>query len=117
EATGRREEMEADLERAGLNLRRWEALGQCFAALDMNEASLLTRAPASIQAWGTEKEKADRAAQESGDRLASIARERASMRWASLGAGALGVAAGAFSVWLPGAGKGEASLGGPPAPP
>src|SRR5262249_14912115 len=81
-------------------------------ALDMNEASLLTRAPASIQAWGTEKEKADHAAQESGDRLSGIARERARMRWASLGAGALGVVAGALSVWLAVTGRVNESFGG-----
>ena len=112
EATKRREEMEADLERAGLDLSRWEELGARFAALDMNEAALLTRAPASIQAWGTEKEKADRAAHESGARLQGIARERARMRWASLAAGALGVAAGAFSVWLAVSGRVNASFAG-----
>jgi DNA repair exonuclease SbcCD ATPase subunit len=100
DAGKRREEMEADLERAGLDLRRWEELGARFAALDMNEAALLTRAPASIQAWGSEKEKADSLAEQMGERLRKISRERTRLRWASLGVGILGAAAGAFSVWL-----------------
>lgn len=112
DAEARRQEMEAELARAGLDLTRWEELGARFATLDPAEATLLTRAPAAIQAWGSEKEKADHNAQESGERLAGIARERARMRWAALGVGAIGFGAGAISVWLAVSGRVSGSFAG-----
>ena len=112
QARQRREETEAELERAGVDVRRWEEMGRRFAALDPSESALLTRAPASIQAWGSEKEKADQVAQESGARLGQIARERGGIRAVAFVIGVLGLAAGAGSVWMAVSGRIELSFAG-----
>ena len=100
QAIRRRQETEAELERAGIDVRRWEEMGRRFAELDPSESAMLTRAPASIQAWGSEKEKADQVAHDSGSRLSQIARERGGMRAVAFAIGALGLGAGVGSVWL-----------------
>lgn len=112
QATARRDEVEADLRRAGVRIDRLESLRALFAGLSETESNLLTHAPAATQAWATESEKAHRAAEQSAARLAVIGRERAVRRLFGSFLIALGLASGAGAVWLALSGQVGASFAG-----
>ena len=100
QASARRDEVEADLARAGVTLERLQELRTRFATLAAADANLLVEAPASLQAAASESATAESAADEAVRGLAAIAGERRGRRVAGLALAAVGIAVGAAAVWL-----------------
>jgi DNA repair exonuclease SbcCD ATPase subunit len=100
ESADKRASLEQELAGRGVSLPRASELSARFGGLSAEDRGLLTQYPAQTQHLVTESETSQRAAQGGQALIEEIGRQRGRRRVLGFAIGAVGLTAGAVSVWL-----------------